>query len=112
MGTAFWARAAFWLLAAGIVLGALAALLGLADLLSIPRVRSLTIAWFHFLGNAVAVMLAIWNISLRWSDPAAAPGGLAIACSAIVPAILIVTGWLGGELAYRHRIGVIARTRK
>jgi uncharacterized membrane protein len=29
-----------------------------------------------------------------------------------VTVILIITGWLGGELAYRHRIGVMARTQK
>jgi uncharacterized membrane protein len=107
----FWARAAFWLLAAGIVMGAVAAILGLVDFLSIPRVRALTIAWVHFLGNGLAVLLAIWNVALRWGDPAAAPGGLGIALSAIVTAILIVTGWLGGELAYRHRIGVMPHTR-
>ena len=108
----FWARAAFWLLAAGIVMGAVAALLGLVDFLSIPRVRALTIAWVHFLGNGAAVLLAIWNIVLRWSDPAAPPAGLAIALSVIVVAILLVTGWLGGELAYRHRIGVMTRSQK
>lgn len=108
----FWARAAFWLLAAGIVMGAVAALLGLVDFLSIPRVRSLAIAWVHFLGNGAAVLLAIWNIALRWSDPAAAPTRLAIALSVIVVAILLVTGWLGGELAFRHRIGVVARSSR
>jgi uncharacterized membrane protein len=30
-----------------------------------------------------------------------------MALSAIVVAMLLVTGWLGGELAYRHRIGVM-----
>ncbi|HEY1385299.1 MAG TPA: DUF2231 domain-containing protein [Dongiaceae bacterium] len=105
----FWGRAAFWLLAAGIVMAAIAAVLGLIDFLTIRRVRSLPIAWVHFLGNGLAVLLAIWNIALRWSDPAAGPTGLAIALSVIVVAILLVTGWLGGELAYRHRIGVMKR---
>ena len=103
----FWARAGFWLLAAGIVMAALAAVVGLIDFLAIRRVRSLTVGWLHFLGNGLAVLLAIWNITLRWGDPAAGPTSLAIALSAIVVAILLVTGWLGGELAYRHRIGVM-----
>jgi uncharacterized membrane protein len=106
---AFWPRAAFWLLAAGIVMAAAAAIVGLIDFLTIRRVRSLPIAWMHFLGNGLAVLLAIWNIALRWSDPAAGPGVLAIALSVIVVAILLITGWLGGELAYRHRIGVMRR---
>ena len=66
----FWGRAAFWLLAAGIVMAAAAAIVGLIDFLTIRRVRSLSIAWVHFLGNGLAVLLAIWNIALRWSDPA------------------------------------------
>ena len=93
-------------------MGAVAALLGLVDFLSIRRVRSLPIAWMYFLGNGVAVLLAIWNIALRWRDPAAGSTGLAITLSAIVTVILIITGWLGDELAYRHRIGVVARTQK
>jgi uncharacterized membrane protein len=34
------------------------------------------------------------------------PTGLIL--SAIVACILVVTGWLGGELVFRHRIGVAA----
>jgi uncharacterized membrane protein len=29
----------------------------------------------------------------------------------IVVAILLVTGWLGGELVYRHKIGIIEEPR-
>jgi uncharacterized membrane protein len=108
-GDAFWARAGFWLLAAGIATGALAAVFGLVDFLSVPRVRSLTAGWVHFLGNATALALAAWNLALRWDDPAAGATGLGVALSAAVVLILLVTGWLGGELSYRHRIGVMAR---
>ena len=107
-GDAFWARAAFWLLAAGIVMGALAAVFGLIDFLAHERVRALNAAWVHFLGNAAAIVLSIWNIAQRWNDAAAGATGLGIALSAIVVAILLVTGWLGGELAYRYRIGVVS----
>jgi uncharacterized membrane protein len=108
-GTAdpFWARASMWLVGAGLVMGALAALAGLTDFLTIERVRSLSAAWMHFLGNAAALLLSLWNLLHRLGDPAAGvvPGGLVL--SLVVVAILLVTGWLGGELAYRHRIGMI-----
>ena len=105
-GDAFWARAAFWLLAAGIVMGALAAVFGLIDFLAHERVRALNAAWVHFLGNAAAIVLSIWNIAQRWNDAAAGATGLGIALSAIVVAILLVTGWLGGELVDRMGVGV------
>jgi uncharacterized membrane protein len=108
----FWARAGFWLLAAGIVTAAVAAVVGLVDFLSIARVRTLNAAWMHFLGNGAAVLLSIWNLAHRWDDAAAGAIGLGIVLSAVVVAILLVTGWLGGELAYRYRIGVMSETER
>jgi uncharacterized membrane protein len=105
----FWARASFWLLAAGIVTGALAAVVGLTDFILIRRVRLLTAAWIHFLGNGAAILLAVWNVAQRWNDTTTGATGLGMALSGVVVLILIVTGWLGGELSYRHRIGVIAQ---
>ena len=103
----FWARASMWLVGAGLVMGALAAIAGLTDFLTTPRARALTAAWVHFLGNALALILSLVSLLLRIGDPAAAvlPGGLVL--SVIVVGILLVTGWLGGELAYRHKIGVL-----
>ena len=103
----FWARAALWLVGAGLVSGAVAALFGLVDFLTIRQIREHGTAWAHFAGNGVALVLAAWSLLHRLGDPAAAalPGGLTL--SALIVAILLVTGWLGGELTYRHRIGVI-----
>ena len=111
-GGAFWARAAMWLVGAGLVMGALAAVLGLIDFLTIERVRRLTIGWVHFIGNAAALLLSLVNLWLRLGDPAAAvlPWGLVL--SAVVGLILVVTGWYGGELAYRHKIGVVGHDRE
>jgi uncharacterized membrane protein len=41
----------------------------------------------------------------RRPDPSAL-GGLSFALSLIGLAVALVTGWLGGELVYRHAIGV------
>jgi len=106
-GDQFWARASMWLVGAGLVMGALAAVFGLIDFLTIARARAGSTGWVHFLGNLAAVILALVSLLLRIGDPAAAvlPGGLVL--SFIIVGILLVTGWMGGELAYRHKIGVI-----
>jgi uncharacterized membrane protein len=107
-GDPFSARASAWLIGAGVVMGALAAVAGLTDFLGSNRVRSITAAWVHFLGNAIAMLLAIWNLVLRLGEGGSriVPSG-GITLSLIVVIIFLVTGWLGGELAFRHRVGVI-----
>lgn len=110
-GDVFWARGSEWLLAAGIAMGALAAIAGLVDFLAISRVRSLAAGWVHFLGNAAAILLAIWNLLRRLPDPSGVVVPNGIILSAFVVGILLVTGWLGGELVFRHRIGMMAAER-
>lgn len=103
----FWARASLWLITGGFVSGALAAVFGLTDFMTMAKVREHRAAWIHFLGNAAVLLLALFNWLLRQGEPAASilPWGLSL--SALTVAILLVTGWYGGELAYRHRIGVV-----
>jgi FtsP/CotA-like multicopper oxidase with cupredoxin domain/uncharacterized membrane protein len=105
-GDPFFARAALWLTASGVGLGALAALPGLVDFLTIQRARVHRIGWVHALGNAAVLLLAMVSWLLRLGDPAAAvlPWGLAL--STLTVGLLLVTGWTGGELAYRHLVGV------
>ena len=102
----FWARVSFWLLAAGLVMAALAALAGLTDFLGDRLVRAIRPAWFHMAGNVTAVVLSLINLWLRCRDGEVAdyPGVFWI--SLVVVLILVVTGWLGGELVFRHRVGV------
>src|SRR6185437_1463003 len=106
-GDRFWSVASMWLVGAGLVMGALAALFGLTDFLTIERARAGSTGWIHFLGHLVAVILALVSLLLRIGDPAAAvlPGGLVL--SFVIVGILLITGWMGGELAYRYKIGVI-----
>lgn len=103
---AFWAQMSFYLLAAGIVTALLAALAGFTDFLGDRRIRALGHAWQHMIGNLTAVGVAVVNLILRLGDPADAilPTGLIL--SASVALILSFTGWLGGELVFRHRVGV------
>ena len=106
-GKTGWTIAAMWLLGAAIVMAALAALAGLTDFLSEARIRALNAARFHLAGNVLVVVLSLINFYLRYQQGAATaalPWGLAI--SVVVVLLLLFTGWQGGEMVYRHRVGV------
>ncbi len=103
----FWARASLWLVGAGLVTGVLAAAAGLIDFFTIERARKHMDGWIHFIGNASVLVLAFISLLLRVNDMdgAVLPWGLLL--SAVIAVILVVTGWYGGELSYRYKIGVM-----
>jgi uncharacterized membrane protein len=105
-GDPFWARSSRHLTDAGIVTGSLAGLLGATDFSGRERTRELPQAWLHAGGNAAVLGLAVVARALRGRDERGAARGAGLVISATSAAILGVTGWLGGELSYRHRIGV------
>lgn len=102
----FWARASLWLIAAGLATGLLAGAVGAIDYFTIRRAREHKAGRIHAIGNVTAVVLSAVNLAIRWGDPADAILWTGLILSLIVAAILVVTGWYGGELAYRHKIGV------
>jgi uncharacterized membrane protein len=107
-GNGSWAIAAMWLLGAALVMAALAAVAGLIDFLGDERIRNITAAWHHLIGNVTAVVLALINFLLRYASGAEAavrPWGLVL--SLVVVLILLYTGWRGWEMVYRHRVGVL-----
>lgn len=110
-GDAFFARASRLLTGAAVVTGLASGALGAIDFLGRSRVRSHTAAWVHAGGNLAALGIGAASLALRARSTAdekaqVLPAGLALSVAA--GAVLLVTGWLGGELSYRHRIGVMA----
>jgi uncharacterized membrane protein len=106
-GDEFWARGSIWLIGAAIVMALLAAVAGFTDFLSEPRIRNLSDAWQHMIGNLAAVLIALINFGLRAGQGAAAavkPWGVLL--SFIVVCLLLFTGWKGWEMVYRHRVAV------
>jgi uncharacterized membrane protein len=101
-----WADATIWLLGAGLIMAALAAVAGLTDVLGDPQIRTMNTAWWHAGLNVLAVLIELYNWYLRFTDGSTAilPTGLVL--SAIVVALLLITGWLGGQMVYRHRVAV------
>jgi uncharacterized membrane protein len=105
----FWGWVSYYLLWAGIISAGLAAIVGLVDFIGVPRVRRLRAGWAHMLLNVVIVVLSIVNLVLRWNDTidAILPAGLIL--SIVAASLLLVSGWFGGELSYRYKVGVADR---
>jgi uncharacterized membrane protein len=109
-GGPFWVTASTWLLLAGWVSGLATALAGLIEFLSVGKARKLLSAYIHAATAVAAMVLAIINWYLREDvDPAATvaevpPVGFALSIATVL--ILLVVGWFGGSLSYKHRIGV------
>ncbi len=105
-GQAFWALLSLYALGAGVLMGVLAAIFGVIDFFSVPAARELRAGWIHFLGNAVVLLIALGNLLLRLGDWEQAVVPLGLILSAAAGLLLGITGWFGGALVFRHKIGV------
>jgi uncharacterized membrane protein len=99
-----WATASKYLLGIGIVMALLAALAGLTDFFGDKRIQG-SDAIKHMLANVTAVVLEIVNFFVRLNNNDAI-GGIGIILSVIVVLILLYSGWKGGDLVFKHGIGV------
>ena len=103
----FWAQASTWLLGSGVLAGVAAAAVGMLDFIRIPRVRSRTAGWAHMWLNVAVLVLSAVNFALRLlsGETAILPFGLAI--SLVAATLLMASGWYGGELTFRHKVGIV-----
>jgi uncharacterized membrane protein len=101
-----WADISAWLLVIGLLVSLFAATAGVIDFLGDRRIRELRAAWIHGLGNIAALVLSIFNALIHTRDAytSVVPSGLIL--STLVVAILLVTGWNGWTMVYRHGVGV------
>ena len=107
-----WADMSAWLLLVGLIVSIFAALAGMIDFFGDPRIRELRATWIHGIGNVTAVILSIFNCMIHTRDAytSVVPSGLIL--SALVVVILLVTGWNGLGLVYRHGVGVRRREQQ
>jgi uncharacterized membrane protein len=105
-GNPAWSTASLYLLGAALIMAALAAIAGLTDFVGDARIRDLSAAWHHMVGNVAVVLLSLWNWYRRYEagEAAVLPTGLVI--SLVVVLLLLYTGWRGWEMVYRHRVAV------
>lgn len=107
-----WADLSAWLLVIGLVVAVFAVLAGLIDFLFEPRIRRLKPAWIHVLGNTLALALSILNAFVHSRDAYTSVVPTGIVLSGLVVVILLVTGWNGWEMVYRHGVGVRSETHR
>jgi uncharacterized membrane protein len=107
------AKGAFWLIGLGLLGAAAAAPVGFLDLFAIPTgTRAFRTGLLHMSLNLIVVALYIGAFLLRrgrLEQPGGVQTGL-IVLSAVALGLLTVSGWLGGQLAYRYGVRVADET--
>jgi uncharacterized membrane protein len=104
-GDAADARRSHWLLGACLVTGVLAAPSGAVDALTIRAARESPVTWAHAGGNLAMLAIGLFEWMRRRPAPITATR-VSPPVTALMVGILLATGWLGGELAYRKGVGV------
>lgn len=66
-----------------------------------------TAGWLHMVLNVAALLLSLVNFFLRFGSPNTMILPFGLILSAVVATLLLVSGWYGGELTFRHKIGII-----
>jgi uncharacterized membrane protein len=105
----FLTQASEWLIAIGVIGALAAALFGFLDLLTIPAgTMAKRTALLHMTLNLAVTIAYVVNFLMRhgnYSHGHAVNAG-ALALSAVTLAVLGISGYLGGKLAYRYGIRV------
>jgi uncharacterized membrane protein len=101
-----WGDVSFAMISAGLIGGAAAALFGVIDWLGIPRgTRAKRIGLFHGFGNAFVLLLFGMSWFSRMLEPST-PTPMAVGLGIVGVVLMMVTGWLGGELIARLSVSV------
>jgi len=108
-GDLFWARVSFWLLGAGVFLGILSAIAGVVDFFAVDQVQAHGAGWVHFTANIFALTISALNFTLRLERLEGYILFFGLILSAITAFLLVIGGWSGGELTFRHRVGSFDR---
>jgi uncharacterized membrane protein len=107
---AVWYDIAFWTGIAAIVTALVAALPGLGDYVTMARHSDARgMATTHMLLNLATVALFVVAAVLMWDDGAVSGGRLTavVVMHAAGVGLLALSGWLGGEMVYKHHLAVV-----
>ena len=100
----FWNDAAFYTMVGGVIGALVAGLPGLVDYLTIADRNVRRIGTMHLTLNLVVVALYLVNLWLRSRSVPDATTPVWLSAAGIV--LLVISGWLGGELVYVHGMAV------
>jgi uncharacterized membrane protein len=104
-GPPVWNDVAFYTMVAGTIAALLAAPFGLLDFLSIRDPRTRQLGATHLALNLVILAMFAADIWLRTQTGTSA--GLPVVISLVAVSLLVVSGWLGGEMVFVHGAGVM-----
>jgi uncharacterized membrane protein len=101
-------HAAYYMIGVGVLSGFVSAIFGIADFMFIPRrTRAAAIGFVHAIGNFVVLIMFGASFALRRQDDIAhLPSRWALILVALGTGLVLITGWLGGELVERLSVGV------
>lgn len=111
-GGGIWNSVAVYTIAGGIVGALLAAVPGFMDLLSIDNPKVKKIGLWHMSLNLLAVVVYAINLWLRMPSTLPPASSLPVWLSVLGIVIICISGWLGGEMVYVHRVGVEREPRR
>ena len=100
---------AFYTLLGGIIGGVLAAVPGFIDWLSLKDGEVVKIANWHARLNVIALLIFVASFYLRTTSGAGLVGGsytIPFVLSVVGVILITISGWLGGELVFRHGVAV------
>ena len=100
----FWKDAAFYAMAAGVVSALVAAVPGFIDYATIVDRKVRSIATTHMALNLTVVVLYVVNLWMRTRRPPEDTMPVWLSIAALV--LLSVSGWLGGEMVFKHGMAV------
>jgi uncharacterized membrane protein len=103
-GDETWMAVSYYAMAGGIIGALAAAIPGVIELFSITHGQTRRIGIVHMTLNLVIVALYVINLVLR--SPSLEPTAGLIWLSGLSIALLVVSGWYGGEMVYRRGVGV------
>ena len=101
-----WAQASKLLLGIGLVGAVGAAATGFTDYLGDERVPQISEANQHMIANMSLVTIQAVNMGIRLVSEKEEVTTANLALSGAAFLVVGYSGWLGGELSYRHRVGV------
>lgn len=103
-GGSEWETVAYFTMAGGIITALLAAIPGFIDLLSITQPKLRRVGLTHMTINLVVVALYVVNFFIRRNT--AIDMKLPLILSIVGIILLLISGWLGGELVHVYRVSV------